>query len=472
MTYSDDAYEHGDTWNWQQNITYSFSDGDSSESSSASSSSGSSGSAGSSGSSATSAASSSTTSGVVYVNGTTTNTTGSATTVSASLTTGTSTSSSNTTTYSHSNNWTHTSDWIDWNTYKANGVNFGNWLELEEDYDQTWWAEYGGNSTDEWELCQYLGDQCGPVLEAHYESWVTTDDIDALAAVGVNILRIPTTYAAWVDVPGSALYHGNQQYWLKQLCVYAIETYQMQIIVGLHSLPGGVNSLNIGEHYGNDGWFYNATNLAYSWKATQAVLNFFVDTGYVQFFTIAPINEASDNFAGFATSAGLTENGTNWINTYIDGVLGQIAGIDTRIPLMLQDCFLGETYWSPFYAEGTNIVIDTHIYYFAASGIYAQWVEPAICGQAEYAAGDGKFPVFVGEYSLQTLYSNTLAGRQSIFETERYAWANWMAGGAFWNVRMINSDGVDGEGTLPEYWSYIDLIEEGVIVENTTMAYC
>lgn len=27
--------------------------------------------------------------------------------------------------------------------------------------------------------------------------------------IGVNILRIPTTYAAWIKVPGSELYHGN-----------------------------------------------------------------------------------------------------------------------------------------------------------------------------------------------------------------------------------------------------------------------
>lgn len=61
---------------------------------------------------------------------------------------------------------------------------------------------------------------------------------------------------------------------------------------------------------------------------------------------------------------------------------------------MLQDCFLGEQFWSPFYATGTNLVIDSHIYFFAASGIYAQYVAPAICGEAEYAAGDKKFRKF------------------------------------------------------------------------------
>jgi hypothetical protein len=44
-------------------------------------------------------------------------------------------------------------------------------------------------------------------------------------------------------------------------------------------------------------------------------------------FTFAPLNEASDNFAGFGSSAGLTTKGTDWINTYFDGVLKKIAKV-------------------------------------------------------------------------------------------------------------------------------------------------
>lgn len=177
----------------------------------------------------------------------------------------------------------------------------------------------------------------------------------------------------------------------------------MQIIIGLHSLPGGVNSLDIGEAFGHNFWFQNTTNLAYSFKAVDAVLSFIQTSGYIGSFTLAPLNEASDNFAGFGSAAGLTTNGTNWINTYVKGVLAKIAAIDKRIPLMLQGCFQGEEFWSPFYVSGTNMVIDSHVYYFAASGIYSQYVAPAICGQASALKGDSKFPVFVGEWSLQTM---------------------------------------------------------------------
>lgn len=291
--------------------------------------------------------------------------------------------------------------------------------------------------------------------------------------LGVNTLRIPTTYAAWIKVPGSALYHGNQKEYLKTITTYAIQKYNMRVIVGLHSLPGGVNSLDIGEKAGNDGWFFNTTNLDYSYEAVEEVLDFFVDTGYPWAFTIAPINEASDNPSAFASPETLTTNGSNWIVEYTEGVLSRISQVDKRIPLMLQDCFLGEEHWSPYFANDTNLVIDSHVYYFAASGVYSQWANGAICGQASVLGGDGKFPVYVGEWALQTLYSNTFANRKSLFNTQRYAWSYYVQGGSFWNIKHNSSVVVDGEGTQKDYWSYDLLIDAGVItrpIGNAT--YC
>ncbi|KAK8905509.1 hypothetical protein QC760_006687 [Botrytis cinerea] len=376
--------------------------------------------------------------------------------------------------YLHDIAWTKKStNYVDWTTYKANGINFGAWLEQEQNYDPDWWNAHAPDAIDEWGLCETLGAECGPVLEARYASWITTADIDKLAAQNINTLRIPTTYAAWIKFPGSKLYHGNQQTYLRNIALYAIQKYGMHVIIGLHSLPGGVNSLGIGEAFGHSGWFQNATNLDYSFKAIDAILTFIQSSGQPQGFTIAPINEASDNFEAFASSEGLTANGTNWINTYINGVLTRVGKVNKKIPVMLQDCFLGETFWSPFYAAGTNLVIDSHIYFFAAAGIYSQYVSPAICGQAEYTAGDSKFPVFIGEWSLQTLYNNTLAGRKVIHDTQVYAYQKYVSGSAFWNVKMINNTAaVDGEGITSDYWSWELLVDQGVITPTINGSYC
>jgi hypothetical protein len=70
------------------------------------------------------------------------------------------------------------------------------------------------------------------------------------------------------------------------------------------------------------------------------------------------------------------------------------------------------------------------------------------------------------------MYNNTLDTRKTIFDTQRYAWNKYLAGGAFWNGVSYATAKVDGEGTQREYWSYIDLINQGVITKVTNESYC
>lgn len=339
---------------------------------------------------------------------------------------------------------------INWKTYNSNGANLGSWLEKERTHDPIWWVSVGGeNATDEWvshrrsspeesfdsnaskTLCKILGKRCGPIFEARYASFLNFTTIDDLASVGVNTLRIPTTYAAWVKVPGSQFHSGNQVQFLDRIVTYAVQRYNMHIIIGLHSLPGGVNSLDIGEGFGRDGWFFNQTNLDYSWEAVDRILDYIKASPLgLNKFTIGPINEASDtHLVGFGTPAGLTDEGVAWVNKYHYGVLERIRKVDSRIPMMIQDCFKGTSFWVPFYNATDNVVMSAHVYYFAANGVYSNYVNPAVCGQAQFIANQTTFGNFVGEWSLQTTFNNTFANRESIFNTERYAWSEYLNGG-------------------------------------------
>lgn len=366
-------------------------------------------------------------------------------------------------------------DFVNWTIFKANGANLGGWLEKEKTHDPIWWASLGdaaAATSDEWNLCAALGDECGPIFEERYASFLNKSTIDQLASVGVNTLRIPTTYAPWVVYPETKFYRGKQLDYLRNLTQYAIEQYGMHIIIGLHSLPGGVNNLDIGEASMHDAWFFNETLLELSWEAVDSVLDFIQESGHTNAFTIAPINEASDNLASFGSSAGLSENASNWILSYMDGVFDRVDAVDKRIPVMLQDCFKGAAFWAPLFDASRNLVFDSHVYYFAASGTYSKWVVPAICGQASYLAEETTFPVFVGEWSLQVMYNNSLEYRKTIFDTQRYTWQNYLAGGSFWNAVSYSTAAVDGEGTQRDYWSYTDLISAGVITAQTNSSYC
>ncbi|KAF1931647.1 glycoside hydrolase family 5 protein [Didymella exigua CBS 183.55] len=327
--------------------------------------------------------------------------------------------------------------------YNANGVNLGAWLAKERTHDPIWWVEVGeANALDEWTLCETLGRWCGPVLNSRYGSFLNFTTIDVLASVGVNTLRIPTTYAAWIKVPGSQFYSGYQVQFLDRIVTYAVQRYNMHIILGLHSLPGGYSPLGLDK------------------------------------FTISPPNEASDtNLVSFGSPAGLTDKGAAWVNSleqYLNGVLDGIKQVDPRIPMMLQDNFKGAEFWASFYNETENIVIDSHVYYFASGEqTYANFINPAVCGQAQAIAQQTKFPNYIGEWSLQTEFNNTFAGRESVFNAERYAFNEYNSGSAFWTAVSYSTTPVAGQGTQRKYWSYVDLINQGVIKPVVSgQSYC
>lgn len=138
-------------------------------------------------------------------------------------------------------------DYVNWRTFKANGVNLGGWLCQEKTIDPYWWSRYCSGTEDEWNCCAKLGDQCASVFEHRYATYITRHDIDKLASGGVDLIRIPTTYAAWIKVPGAQYYSGNQTSYLKKIASYAIKKYGMHVVLDIHSLPGGLNGLDIGE---------------------------------------------------------------------------------------------------------------------------------------------------------------------------------------------------------------------------------
>ncbi|KAH7131698.1 glycoside hydrolase superfamily [Dactylonectria estremocensis] len=358
-----------------------------------------------------------------------------------------------------------TSSYLDWNTFEAKGVNLGGWLHQEAVIDPVFWASYGGNALDEWDFCANLGSRCGPVLEQRYATFITTSDIDKLAAAGINVLRVPTGYNAWVKVPGSQLYTGRQVEFLKSISNYAIAKYGMHIIVDVHSLPGGLNGMGLGGREGGYDWFQNQTALAYSYKAIDAAIAFIQSSDRPQSYTLAPINEPVDNrdFSTFGTPASLTDAGAAWVLAYFKGVISRVQAANPNIPIMLQGGFKGEEFWSPKFPAGTKLVFDLHHYYFAGRPTTSNNIPEFICLDAKSSAGDGKFPIFVGEWAIQATTNNTFASRALNLNTGLRTWAQYSRGSAYWTYKFSGNVKVDGEGVQGDYWSYEKFIDMGII---------
>lgn len=364
--------------------------------------------------------------------------------------------------------------YLDWESFNAVGVNLGGWLEQESTIDTTWWSQYSGGAVDEWGLCAHLGSQCGPVLERRYATWITTADIDTLGAAGINVLRIPTTYAAWVKVPGSQLYHGSQATFLSSIANYAINKYGMHIIIDIHSLPGGVNGFPFGEAEGHYGWFNNATALQYSLKAVDAVIAFIQASNSPQSFTLEPINEPVDvqDLSLFGTPYCLTDAGATYLASYIYQVLSKVQAVNSKIPVMFQGSFKGEAYWSSNFSTGTNLVFDVHNYYFEGRLASSANITDYICEDAVASAGDGKFPTFVGEWSIQAEIDNTLSSRQVSLQTGLAAWKKYTAGSAYWTAKFTGNATVSGQGTQADYWNYEEFVHLGYTGSTSSAVTC
>ncbi|KAL8277702.1 hypothetical protein RQP46_009975 [Phenoliferia psychrophenolica] len=324
-----------------------------------------------------------------------------------------------------------------WKTYKANGANLGAWLELEQTYA-------GGVIPDayvgEWTYCEAVGYAvCGPVLEHHYSTYVTTADIDKLARYGVNTVRISTTYAVWYDFADSWLYHGNQLAALRTISEYAITRYNMHVIIGFHSLPGGVNDLEGGEASGHNNWWYNSTHFAESMIVVGKALDYISSSPNSASYTFSPMNEPGDNPEYlFTTEMVSYPSGVNYVLKYYKAVYAMMQARGMSTTLMVSDTYAGPAYWAPYWAVGSNIVFDTHIYYFAAEGVSGYQIPELVCAKAKNST--------------------------TTFPTSLYAFQKYLSGGSYWNVKYLDTDDIaSGTGSMAQYWGFETLIDEGVI---------
>ncbi|RDW76281.1 Beta-1,3-exoglucosidase [Aspergillus mulundensis] len=365
-----------------------------------------------------------------------------------------------------------------WPSTKVRGANLGGWLVQEASLDTAFWNTHAPNAPDEWTLCTTLGSKCSSVLEHRYATFITTSTVDTLASAGVNLLRIPTTYAAWIDLPGSGLYSGNQTNYLREITEYAIANYDMHIIIDVHSLPGGLNGLDIGEKKGNWGWFYNATAWEQSLEVVNAVVEFIYCSSSPWSFTLEPMNEPTDRngdddltMAVFGTPAALSDEAASYVMSFWKAVLERVRALETRLgagatgtlPVAFQS-FKLPSYWGTNFTAEENVVFDVHNYYFEGRNTTSENLPTYMRSDAEEKSkAGGSVPVYVGEWAIQAAYSNSFALRERNLKAGLSIWEEYMQGSAYWSARFEGTDEVDGEGNKSDYWSFGRFVELGYL---------
>lgn len=119
--------------------------------------------------------------------------------------------------------------------------------------DEQWFTEASGNTTanDEWTFSLALGDRAQSVLEEHWNTWITDDDIRIISESGFNHIRIPIGYWAFMNEPAGTPYvsMGGQ---LEQMTrvIESAANYGLYVIIDLHGLPGSQNGEQASGHVG------------------------------------------------------------------------------------------------------------------------------------------------------------------------------------------------------------------------------
>jgi hypothetical protein len=230
-----------------------------------------------------------------------------------------------------------------------------------------------------------------------------------------------------------------------------------------------------GEAEGHFGWFNNQTALNYSYQAVEAAVKWIQnESGNPDSYTFEPINEPVDNrnIQFFGTPAALSDAGAAWTVQYIRGVITHVNAINPKIPVMFQGSFRPESYWSQFFPANTNLVFDVHNYYFAGRPTDSNTVHNDICSDAKLSAGDGKFPTFVGEWSIETASNNLFANRAKNLNTGLYAFGKYTHGSAYWTAKFTGTAPVNGQGVQADYWSFSKFIDLGIVNPSSGAAYC
>ena len=282
---------------------------------------------------------------------------------------------------------------------KVRGVNLGGWLVLEPWITPSLFDNTGNDAiVDEWTFGQYQDyDTALGVLQNHWNTWITEADFAAIAAAGLNHVRLPIGYWAFEVGPGEPYIQGQLPY-LQQAVTWAGQ-YGLKLIVDLHGAPGSQNGFdNSGHRISFPEWQSNQTNVQRTDTIIKQLASMFQGQPDVVPI-IAPLNEP----AGYDGSQMLSVVTQYWYDSYGNIRYPYGTSQQSNTVELIHDAFQPLSYWSGFmmYPNYQGVALDTHIYQvFSDSDVAMSWQDHinTACGEQSALSGFDLW-LIVGEWS-------------------------------------------------------------------------
>ncbi|GAA6016346.1 hypothetical protein JCM11491_006826 [Sporobolomyces phaffii] len=338
---------------------------------------------------------------------------------------------------------------FDWGRNKSIGMCLGSWLILEKWMVPDWFNETvnavqpnsGSTTLDEWSFCSLLGqDKCEEALVQHFDTFVTESDIQTLHENGINQLRIPTGFWAWIPTIEGEPYLNRTdiyQFYINRVLGWAYDR-GMYAILDMHGVPGSQNGEQSSGHltttpsfFGGDANTETASQLR-SDEMIKAVIQFVENSPYRSVITgIEPINEPRPY-----TPAQLTQ-----LENYFSRSYQAIQASSWPVATIITNGYTNLTYWYDFAAAHAttppSMVMVDHPYpgNFPPQNNSADILKQVCTAAQRYL--EYPIPICIDEWSIYTGVKDQ-AFEKTFYEQQLVTWA-WSAGGFYWSYKLQTS---------------------------------
>lgn len=317
------------------------------------------------------------------------------------------------------------------------GINLGGWFVLEPFITPSLFEAFGSDESaipvDEYHYTQYLGQtEASSRLQAHWSTWITESDFENIAAAGLNMVRIPIGYWAFVLKDDDPYVQGQTEY-LDSAIEWA-RTYGLKVWIDLHGAAGSQNGFdNSGYRDATD--FLDSTNMDVTLTALQSIFNKYGSSSYDDVIIgIELLNEPLTPTLGEENVLQFTE----WAYGNLRSVSNQNAIVHDGFTASgyFDDKLLLNDYW--------GIVIDHHHYQVFSTGELSRTIDEHISVACTW--GDEA----VAEYHWN------VAGEWSAALTDCAKWLNGVNRGARWDATYDSSTYFGSCENSQDFSSYTD----------------
>lgn len=245
--------------------------------------------------------------------------------------------------------------WGSYGNRPARGVNLGGWLSLEPFITPSLFNyNLQMGIIDEWTLCKHLGGSAASTLENHYATFVTEDTFKAIAAAGLDHVRIPFSYwAVAVYDSDPYVFRTSWRYLLRG--IEWARKYGLRVNLDLHGLPGSQNGWNHSGRWGAIGWL-NGTN-----GQLNAQRSLDVHDKLTQFFSQDRYKNILTHY-GLANEPRMTMLKTADVIKWTEDAYKIVRKNGVKALVIFGDGFMGLDNWQGLMTGYDDMVLDVHQY--------------------------------------------------------------------------------------------------------------